>query len=138
MMVVLTQISTKLGTDFRIIVLICDSFVLSVFNTVAGVSNLSGRAAAFFSTDFHRFGRIIITLWLSVPCLCYLCFLYRAMWLLNYRITLLSLRGAKFLLISGANGDGMVRAFCGQPFTQAQHLMQRSASVLHSLPRAMA
>ena len=70
--------------------------------------------------------------------LCYLCFLYSAMWLLNYRITLLSLRGAKFLLISGANGDGMVRAFCGQPFTQAQHLMQRSASVLHSLPRAMA
>ena len=91
-----------------------------------------------FNADFHRFGRIITTLCLSVACLCYLCFLYSAMWLLNYRITLLSLRGAKFLLISGANGDGMVRAFCGQPFTQAQHLMQRSASVLHSLPCAMA
>ena len=42
MLVVLTQISTKSGTDFRIIVLICDSFVLSVFNTVAGVTNLKG------------------------------------------------------------------------------------------------
>ena len=137
MLVALTQIFTKSGTDLHIIVLVCAMFVLSVFNTVAGVSNLSVRAAAFFSTDFHRFGRIT-TLCLSVTRLCYLCFLYSAMWLLNYRITLLSLRGAKFLLISGANGDGMVRAFCGQPFTQAQHLMQRSASVLHSLPRAMA
>ena len=47
MLVVLTQIFTKSGTDFRIIVLICDSFVLSVFNAVAGVTNLSGRAATF-------------------------------------------------------------------------------------------
>ena len=53
MPVVLTQIFTKSGTDFRIIVLICAMFVLSVFNTVAGVSNLSGRAAAFFNTDFR-------------------------------------------------------------------------------------
>ena len=42
MLVALTQIPTKLGTDFHIIVLICDSFVLSVFNTMAGVSNLKG------------------------------------------------------------------------------------------------
>lgn len=53
MLVVLTQIFTKSGTDFHIIVLIRAMFVLSVFNTVAGVSNLSGRAAAFFYTDFH-------------------------------------------------------------------------------------
>lgn len=67
MLVVLTQIPTKLGTDFHIIVLIRAMFVLSVFNTVAVVTNLSVRAAAFFSTDFHRFGRIITTLCLSVP-----------------------------------------------------------------------
>ena len=42
MLVVLTQIPIKSGTDFRIIVLICDSFVLYVFNNVAGVSNLKG------------------------------------------------------------------------------------------------
>ena len=54
MLVALTQIFTKSGTDLHIIVLVCAMFVLSVFNTVAGVSNLSVRAAAFFpqiSTD---------------------------------------------------------------------------------------
>ena len=54
MSVALTQIPIKSGTDFHIIVLIRAMFVLSVLNTVAGVSDLSGRAAAFFtqiSTD---------------------------------------------------------------------------------------
>ena len=36
MLVVLTQIPTKLGTDLHIIVFVCAMFVLSVFNTVAG------------------------------------------------------------------------------------------------------
>ena len=42
MMVALTQIPTKLGTYFHIIVLIRTMVVLSVFNNVAGVSNLKG------------------------------------------------------------------------------------------------
>lgn len=37
-----------------------------------------------------------------------------------------------------ANGVSYVRAFCGQPFTQAQHLMHFSATVLHSSPFIMA
>ena len=53
MLVALTQIPTKLGTDFHIIVVISAMFVLYVFNNVAGVSNFSGRAAAFFYADFH-------------------------------------------------------------------------------------
>ena len=42
MLVVLTQIPTKLGTDLHNIVVIRAMFVLSVFNNVAGVSNLKG------------------------------------------------------------------------------------------------
>ena len=41
-LVVLTQIFTKSGTDFHIIVFVCAMFMLSVFNNVAGVSNLKG------------------------------------------------------------------------------------------------
>ena len=94
MLVVLTQIFTKSGTDLHIIVLVCAMFVLSVFNTVAGVSNLSVRAAAFFSTDFHRFGRIT-TLCLSVTRLCYLCFLYSAMLSRNFTESLDCLCGER-------------------------------------------
>lgn len=97
------------------------------------------RYVGGFNADFHKI-RHRFAHYCAYPChVCVICDFYIAQCVAEfYRITLLSLRGAKFLLISGANGDGMVRAFCGQPFTQAQHLMQRSASVLHSLPRAMA
>ena len=71
MLVALTQIPTKLGTDFHIIVLISAMFVLYVFNNVAGVSNFSGRAAAFFLRRFSHY--------CAYPChVCVICVFYIA------------------------------------------------------------